>query len=89
MAASFWKGNRRKFPIVNTVLSVGFTITLISIVFWVSSIEARVQGNSAIQKSVLDSNIKFSQECKSIKNDVKFIRDQLTIIQTVLISTNE
>lgn len=85
---SLLSDNRRKFPIVNVILSVSFTVVLISITFWVSSIDVRVHSNATVQKSVLDSNLKFSRECVDIKKDMLFIRDQLTVIQTALITND-
>ena len=87
--ASFWKGNRRKFPVVNLVLNVTFIASLTVIVFWVSGLSAQIQVNTTVQESVLDSNLKFNAECKSIKKDMTFIRSQLTIIQTCLLGNNE
>lgn len=81
---SYFRDNRRKFPIVNMVLSITFTGAIIGITFWTSSIEARVQSNTTLQKSVLESNLKFSRECKNIKGDMVFIREQLSAIQSAV-----
>ena len=85
---SLFKDNRRKFPVINTVLSVVFTASVISLTFWVSSIEVRVQSNSTLQKSVIDSNVEYKRECKSIKKDMEFIRTQLSVIQSALINND-
>ena len=85
---SFWSDNRRKLPVVNMILSVSFTAALITMTFWISSIEVRVQNNSTLQKSVLESNVEFNRECKNIKKDMEFIREQLSVIQSVLIKND-
>ena len=80
--------NRRKLPVVNIILSISFMVSLVLIVFWTASIDSRLTTVSTMQKSVLGSNLKFSIECKSIKEEMEKMKNKLTDIHTILLQRN-
>lgn len=77
--------DRRKFPVINAVLSVAFVSALAGLTFWISSIDSRLRTVTTLQTSVLASNIKFGEQCKGIKIELGRINDQLDRVIPFLI----
>ena len=69
--------DRRKFPVVAAVMNVAFIMAIAGLTFWVSIIDARLRTVTSLQTSVLESNIKFGEQCKGIKLELNRINKQL------------
>lgn len=78
--------DRRKFPVISTILSICFVISLASLTFWVSVLDARLRTVTTLQASVLASNVQFGEQCKGIKLELSRINDQLNTILPRLLS---
>lgn len=80
------KANRRKTSYIGIALNVAYIVTLMSLTFWLSAVNAKIQNVTTLQENVLQSNAKFGHECKDIKQELNGISEQLEHIYPLLIA---
>ena len=80
---------RRRFSLINTTLTITFTISLIGMVFWVSSLDARVATIQTLQELLLEANAKQDKCYTNLTKEMQDVKKHLGVIYNAIMSIND